>query len=330
MSLTGHLDSKTSPIGAFLRTRFPNTRKLAAQINAELRAAPPLLPPDAAVQDYPYARIGHAIDYRIRYSFALTPSRETVAYAGAESLANLLMIGAEEAPVNFVLAMELVDLFFDAVDAEAARAQPVGRAPAPEAERALARICYVLGLFEIAYRSPTYADEPLLAILEDWLKRGLETSDALSRADQRQFISDVLALVRDEWVEDLCQLSARFLERCGPLLSRPVVLNPTFAGSRDVGGADADLIVDRCLLEIKTTKQSAIDARWIHQLLGYVLLDYDDTYEINSLGFYLVRHGVLRRWPLQECFETLTGDATASLPALRSEFGAVCGKAGSR
>jgi hypothetical protein len=31
MSLTGHLDDKNSPIGAFLRTRFPNTRKLAAK-----------------------------------------------------------------------------------------------------------------------------------------------------------------------------------------------------------------------------------------------------------------------------------------------------------
>jgi hypothetical protein len=96
MSLTGHLADKNSPVGAFLRTRFPDTRKLAAQINADLRDAQLLRPSGAPAQEYPYARIGHAIDYRIRYAFALTPSRETVAYAGAESMANLLMIGAEE------------------------------------------------------------------------------------------------------------------------------------------------------------------------------------------------------------------------------------------
>src|SRR5262245_40898081 len=97
MSLTGHLEDKNSPVGVFLRTRFPNTRTLAAQINAELRDAQVLRPPGAPAQDYPYARIGHAIDYRIRYAFALTPARETVSYAGAQSLANLLMNDADEA-----------------------------------------------------------------------------------------------------------------------------------------------------------------------------------------------------------------------------------------
>jgi hypothetical protein len=169
-------------------------------------------------------------------------------------------------------------------------------------------------------------DEPLLAVLEDWLKRSLGTSDALSRADQHQFISDVLALVCDEWVDDLCQLAGQFLQRCAPLLAQPVALNPTFAGSRDVGGADADLIVSGCLLEIKTTVQSAIDAQWIRQLIGYVLLDYEDSYGINAVGFYLPRHGVRRSWPLQECLDALTGDTAASLATLRSEFRAVCTK----
>jgi hypothetical protein len=197
-----------------------------------------------------------------------------------------------------------------------------------EAERALARHCYALGLFELAYRSPSHADEHLLVILDQQMDRAMSVNATVLPEERGRFVSEILALARDEWVDDLCQLSRQFLERCGSLLPQPTVLNPTFAGSADVGGADADLIVDRCLLEIKTTVRSAIEARWLHQLLGYVLLDYDDTYGINSLGFYLVRHGVLRRWLLQDVLEALTGDTVASLPALRSEFRAVCEQAG--
>src|SRR5262245_10916310 len=104
MSLTRHLEDTRSPVGAFLRTRFPNTRTLTAQINAEMRDAEPLLPPGASGQDYPYARIGHAIDYRIRYAFAITPSRETAAYDGAQRLANLLMDDASDGLSNVLLA----------------------------------------------------------------------------------------------------------------------------------------------------------------------------------------------------------------------------------
>jgi hypothetical protein len=65
----------------------------------------------------------------------------------------------------------------------------------------------------------------------------------------------------------------------------------------------------------------------LRQLIGCVLLGYDDQYGINAVGFYLPRHGVLRSWPLQECLEALRGDTAALLPSPRSEFRAVCGKA---
>jgi hypothetical protein len=147
--------------------------------------------------------------------------------------------------------------------------------------------------------------------IDAWLDA--KSRDPLART--RQTYSDVLF---------------RFLQRGGPLLAQLVTLNPTFVANRDVGGADADLIVNDCLLEIKTTVQSAIDTQWIRQLIGYVLLDYDDahgiTAGITAVGFYLPRHGVLRSWPLQECLAALTGDTAASLSSLRSEFRVVCCK----
>ena len=58
----------------------------------------------------------------------------------------------------------------------------------------------------------------------------------------------------DVAVADLCALSWAFHDRFADLLGRRAAFNPSFAGSRDVGGADADLILDGCLIDIKTTK----------------------------------------------------------------------------
>ncbi|HEU5378838.1 MAG TPA: hypothetical protein VFV38_25725, partial [Ktedonobacteraceae bacterium] len=122
------------------------------------------------------------------------------------------------------------------------------------------------------------------------------------------------------WIDDLCNLSWLFYHTHAHLLSRPHLLNPTFAGSTDVGGADADMIVDGCLIDIKTTKQSKVDPRWLRQLAGYLLLDYRDEYHLHSVGLYLARHGVFLSWPVEYFIQTLTGDPEISVTALRQEF----------
>ncbi len=59
----------------------------------------------------------------------------------------------------------------------------------------------------------------------------------------------------DRAVGDLVGLTRLFRERRADLLAAtPLVLNPTFAGSGQVGGADADLIASGCLLDIKVSK----------------------------------------------------------------------------
>jgi len=103
-------------------------------------------------------------------------------------------------------------------------------------------------------------------------------------------------------------------------LSLPFVLNPTFSGSNDVGGADADLIVDRCLIEIKTSKLAKIEPSWLRQLVGYLLLDYTDEHHIQSLGIYMARQGLLFSWTVDEFLYILTGNTEVSLSQLRQEF----------
>jgi hypothetical protein len=53
--------------------------------------------------------------------------------------------------------------------------------------------------------------------------------------------------------------------------------NPTFAQSRPLGGADADIVVDDLLLAIKVTAR-ALDRRNFFQLIGYLLADTDDEF----------------------------------------------------
>lgn len=65
--------------------------------------------------------------------------------------------------------------------------------------------------------------------------------------------------------------------------------------------------MDRCLIELKTQKSPRASWQTLYQLLGYVLLDFDDTYGIDSVGVYLTRQGVLVRWPLEGYLQDLHG-----------------------
>ena len=47
-------------------------------------------------------------------------------------------------------------------------------------------------------------------------------------------------------------------------------LNPVFKTSALVGGADADLIIDRTLIDIKTTKKPELQREHFNQLMGYL------------------------------------------------------------
>ena len=169
--------------------------------------------------------------------------------------------------------LKLIISFFDCLDATLQAIQPIGRRLELAEEQVLARYCFVLGLFEEIYRSHRYLDGPLLVPVP------------------RKSVDELLSIPEDAWVDDLCALSSLFYDKYSHLLSLPFTLNPTFVGSGDVGGADAGLIVNGCLIDIKTTIGQKIDAKHLRQLVGYVLLDYDDVRHIESVGIYMARQG---------------------------------------
>lgn len=79
------------------------------------------------------------------------------------------------------------------------------------------------------------------------------------------------------------------------------LLNPTFGeASMLVGGADADVLIDDTLVDIKTTKYLKFDWQMFNQLVGYYILykisgigDVSSGHQINKLAIYYSRHGEL-------------------------------------
>lgn len=327
MSLTSHLNDPTSSIGQFIKRRFAQTARLTKVANQRLKVADTLRPAQSGAS-YPYAPIGTAIDYRIRYAFDITPYQRLVAWKGISLLALKPLESEDDIPVDWdwdelvgipipprgleiglaqgPYPLSLIRGFFDRLNATLNTIQPKGNRLDIVAEHTLNRYCVVLGFFEQVFRSNAYLQGPLM---QPTVKRSVE---------------ELLAIAQDSWIDDLSQMFSLFYERYHHLLTQPHVLNPTFAGSPDVGGADADLVVDGCLIDIKASVSPQIKAEYLYQLAGYVLLDYDDKLQIGSFGIYMARQGMLFTWPVAEFLRQLTGDDTISLVSLRQEFRTLC------
>ena len=80
-------------------------------------------------------------------------------------------------------------------------------------------------------------------------------------------------------------------ERAVPKPKHRALLNPVFTKSSMVGGADADMILDNTLIDMKTTKSLKFTQDMYNQLLGYCALDTGKR-EITHIGIYFSRHGI--------------------------------------
>ena len=86
---------------------------------------------------------------------------------------------------------------------------------------------------------------------------------------------------------------------------RHCILNPTFGkGSSLVGGADADLIIDNTLIDIKSSKNLKLERGGLNQIFGYHLLSIiggingKKTPKIKKVGIYFARYGHTWQIPL--------------------------------
>jgi hypothetical protein len=76
-----------------------------------------------------------------------------------------------------------------------------------------------------------------------------------------------------------------------------IILNPGFG--TDLINADADLVVDEMLIEVKVTKHLKLSREHFNQLIGYYLLyliggiPQNKQLKISKLGVYFARHNFL-------------------------------------
>jgi hypothetical protein len=152
-------------------------------------------------------------------------------------------------------------------------------------------------------------------VLSDDLLRAclqLAKLDVVTRTRGGYDITDVEA-VRAGETEDL-----RRLQEVIPLESFQAeelcLLNPTFGkASSLVGGADADLLIDNRLLDIKTVQNAALTRRMLNQLIGYYTLhviggigERDPKPSISEVRIYFSRHAHLVAFDLDEVIDRTT------------------------
>jgi len=318
MSLTSHLSRPLAPLSVWMRARFPMENRLWVLKECRQELCLATLPVPGRIKKgtkYPYALIGTALDYRLRLYFDVLPAK-TVAFQGAFSatqfhqFARKEVRGAKDKSIRTAREDKMGRLpgaigdFFEGLDQTIQEVTPAGRRLKTKDEQELARYCIVLGLWEQVFRAGPMINSPL------WVPHPKTTAD------------EMLDLATPQMVRDMCQLSRLFFERCSDLIAigSKVVQNPTFKGSRMVGGADADFIADHCLWDIKTSIQNRISGDWLYQLLGYVLLDFDDAYQIREVGIYMARQGVRLQWPLQDLLNMLTDTFADEAPSLEERL----------
>lgn len=304
-ALTRELDNPRSPVRVFLDERLTPGLK---EVQGRYRKAAPdtlLLPPGDA---HP-GTVGTAADWLLKFLIHPTPNLH-IPQHGARLLSTITA-GPLDPTTTVLPAFETIaeDL---GIPAQALSAEvttftypAAGSSAEPDL---LARACWALALLTNAYRS-----DPL-RVLAGPLNRF--RGETLSR-------DDLLSLAPDNAINQLTGFRKMFEDILKPeLAKRPGTwaLGPTFTGSAAIGGADADLIAAGLLLELKTTqpKPSLANVE-LYQLIGYTLLDFEDTFELEAVGIFNARYGYLATWDLMDLLEELAG-FPVSLPALREQF----------
>lgn len=262
-SLTAQI-AKDSFVRRLIDASFPHLAVISRACNKRLRELGlGTVPP---VHEYRVVAmlVGTAIDYRIRAYFSRQVHRSPVVELGAGFFC------------KFSKKERQLNCFINSFDTFLAATKPEGRQLDPPTEEQLCRYCIVLAYLDFIGRSPfgSSAIEVLTSIMNRDPKKTLATIDSKITAD-------------------LILLSKQFYEQHirTVLKAKNVQIGRTLAGSADIGGADFDLLVDGCLIDLKATRRATISTQHLRQLVGYWLLDYNDAFKIRRVAVSLLRHG---------------------------------------
>jgi hypothetical protein len=295
LSLTGQLRHTTSPMSLFMAENLPDSAQVERDYLRRLAGLPyPVQPID--VQHPDWSALGHAVDYRLRLSFGgdLGPA---VSYGVQAFQGTARFPGAPAQPTRQALYVAGRQLL-TAVHAYLAD-------PASRSEEAMVRLCFVAAFFEDITRTGQIRRFSMLA-------------DATPATRLADLAAAVPAYVIDD-IAGQMRLAEEPLASFRALPKPAKICGPVFTGSSDIGGADADYILNGLLLDCKATKDPRrLGREEIYQLAGYLLLDYDNHFGMDRVGLYLSRQGGLITWNAEEFLQRL--GARIPLPQLRRKL----------
>lgn len=292
MSLSSHLQSPSSPVRAWLEANLPETRRLATEVNRQLRGGAKTCPtPPVAGADL--GLVGTAVDYLLRACLRVTSIERTVASRAVQQLGGVSPTGRRAIEVEREAVRTIRKLrpgARDLTDGEWSR---------------LCQGCLALARLEQLFRAGPMNPAIFRFVIEP-LSRCADLDDFLSLSVNQQTLQDLEELGRPAW-EDCRRLRGK----------RPLILNPNFELSIPLGGADADLIAGRRLIDWKATSQPGIVGRGeLWQLAGYALADTPDHFEIREVGISALRWRSEISWEFADFLEALAPGPPATLEVL--------------
>ncbi|MFH1884889.1 MAG: hypothetical protein ABIL62_19505 [Planctomycetota bacterium] len=112
--------------------------------------------------------------------------------------------------------------------------------------------------------------------------------------------------VSDEDIKDLANL-IRIIDSNLFKAKKICMLNPTFGEASTLfGGADADIVIDNAIIDIKTTRKLQLTRDYYHQLIGYYTLykiggidSMPAKHKIENLAIYFSRYAYLYVVPVK-------------------------------
>ncbi len=292
MSLSSHLDSKNSPVRAWFEEHLPETRNVAREANRKLCGGATQCPVPR-IDGADASLVGTAVDYLLRACLRVTSIEWTVASEAVQALA-----------ADPRIDMRAIEVEREAVS-DIKKLRPSRRELADDEWADFCVRCLVLARFEQLYRAG-----PMNPAIRDLLIRPLRQCNGLD-----QFVELSLSPVT---IQDLAQLGRAAWEDYGHLRkARPLVLNPRFRLTAALGGADADLIARRRLIDWKATTTTGVVGRHqLWQLIGYALADSTDQYRIREVGIAALRWRSVVSWRLIDLLDELAPGPSASLVVL--------------
>jgi len=315
MSLTSHLKSAESLVRRFIYASAPQLA-LAGTRGAEGKALASsfgfddltALATQRPIPDEVENRTGHsivvgmALDYRLRMDLPGFDFSQTVAQRGLDRLAADPGVVHRGKHIHKLL-QESLGLAHRTL--QQADSQPLS----------LARASVPLAWCESFVR--TGPQVALSGDLGRQIKSAKNAVDLMMSIDS-SLVFDIAVLHKsvapllEEWKQDIAAGAS-------------YVPNPSFLGSPAVGGADADLAIGDVLVDLKTREE--ITNPWLRdtlfQMLGYTLLDLNDSLGIRRVGILLPRQPYFAVWNLDDL---LGRDSEYALPQLREEFAGLLGE----